>query len=240
MSYRNFWKGFSFGAGAVVGCGLMAARLGRRDASRIMRLEKSIQIAKPLQEVFDAWSNLEDLSHMSNMISSLRTFGNRSRWTLDISGVPVEWEAETTQFIPYQAIGWKSLTGPKHTGRITFSQVGEDTLIHIQMNYAPPVRLLRPLLSPFSGDLEAHIERALREIKAAMENPSPLVRGLQQDVTRTTGTYGRGPELLTEKQNSRFGARSTALEGTRPIEAKGEKQGRRYRTGYGGSDCKRL
>lgn len=219
MSYRNFWKGFAWGAGAAVGGGLLVARLRRGGASRILRLEKSIQIARPLQEVFEAWSNLEDLSRFSDMITNLRTFGNRSRWTMNMSGVPLEWEAETTQFIPYQAIGWKSLSGPKHSGRITFSQVGQDTLVHIQMNYAPPVRLLRPLLSPFSGDLEGYIERALREIKAAMEDGTAGEKSKPAaNVARRTGTLG--PELLTEKQNARFGGPSVPPEVTRPPEAK--------------------
>ncbi|HEY1732474.1 MAG TPA: SRPBCC family protein [Terriglobales bacterium] len=220
MSYRNFWKDFAFGAGAMIGGGLIAARLRHGDGSRILRVEKSIQIAKPLQEVFDTWSNLEDLSNMSSMITNLRTFGDRSRWTLNINGVPVEWEAETTQFIPFQAIGWKSRTGPKHTGRITFSQIGQDTLLHIQMNYAPPMRVLRPLLSTFSGDLEGYIERGLREIKAAMENPSPAGRtGSEQDA-RKTGTHSPGPELLSDKQHARFGAPGSAAEFSRPREAK--------------------
>ena len=220
MRRRNFWTGFAWGAGAVIGSGLVAATLRRGSSSRILRLEKSIQIASALEDVFATWSNFDQLSRMSSMITNVRTFGNRSRWTLNINGMPVEWEAETTQAIPYEAIGWKSVTGPKHTGRITFSRVGGDTLVHVHMNYAPPVRMLRPLLSPFSGDMEGLIERALREFKAGMESGAGGAAPHAEGKARSTGTYGPGPELLTDKQNTRFGAPSTPVEYTRPPEAK--------------------
>jgi uncharacterized membrane protein len=219
MRARSFWTGFAWGAAAVAGTGLAVTTLRRKGGSRILRLEKSIQIAKPLHDVFDVWSNPEDLSRLSGMIARVRTYGNRSRWIVVVNGVPVEWESEITQFVPYQAIGWKSLCGPKHTGRVTFSQIGEDTLVHVHMNYAPPMRLFRPLLSPFTGNLEGYIEQALREIKSALENRSGSRRD-QRDEARSTGTYGPGPELLTEKQNTKYGAPSAPVEYTAPPEAK--------------------
>jgi uncharacterized membrane protein len=218
MKRGNFWKGFALGAGAVVGGGLIAATL-RRDGSRILRLEKSIQIAAPLVETFEAWGDFDQLSQMSPMITNVRTFGNRSRWKLRVHGVPVEWEAEITQVVPYQAIGWKSLAGPKHSGRITFSPIGNDTLVHVQMNYAPPLQLLRPLLSPFGGELEGYIEQALREFKAGMEGFfAARVEPDEDRLARSTGTHGPGVELLTETQSTRFGAPSTPVEYTKPPE----------------------
>lgn len=220
MRARNFWTGFAWGAGAVIGGALVVSRLSGSGTSRILRLEKSIQIAKPLHDVFEVWSHLEDLGQMSSMISSVRTYGNRSRWIVMVNGMPVEWEAEITQFVPYQAIGWKSVTGPKHSGRISFSQIGEDTLIHVQMNYAPPMRMLRPLMAPFSGDLEGYIEQALREVKSALESRRSTGRNSLRESATRTGTYGPGPELLTDKQNLKYGAPSTPVEYTAPPEAK--------------------
>ncbi len=223
MKRRDFWIGFAGGVAAVVGATQIAGRLRRGGRSRILRLEKTVQIASPVAKVFDAWSDLETLALMSNLITSVRSFGNRSRWNLNINGVPVEWEAEITQIVPYQAIGWKSVTGPKHSGRINFAHLGNDTLVHVQMNYAPPLRFLRRLLSPFSGDLEGYIERVLRDFKAGLERRASTAdekRRSQDEAARLTGTYGPGPELLTDKQNTRFGAPSTPVEYTRPPEAK--------------------
>jgi len=180
MKSGVFWSGFACGAAAVVTGSFLAERLRRGGASRILRLEKSIQVASPIVDVWETWSDPDALTVLSDRIKQVRTFGDRSHWTVDVNGIPMEWEAEITQIIPYQAIAWKSVTGPKHSGRVTFSQIGQDTLVHVQMNYAPPLRFLRPLLSPFTGDIEGYIERVLRDVKAGLEKqagPRAVVSG---------------------------------------------------------------
>jgi uncharacterized membrane protein len=180
MRTRDFWSGFVCGAAAAVGAGLLVERLRGGGASRILRLEKSIQIASPLVDVWETWNDFDTLTAMSESIQQVRTFGNRSRWMVTVNGVPVEWEAEITQIIPYQAVAWKSVSGPKHSGRVTFSSIGNDTLVHVHMNYVPPARIMRPMLSPFAGDIEGYIERILRDFKAGLEKQAgtrKVVRG---------------------------------------------------------------
>ena len=223
MRRRDFWMGYTWGAATAIGGALVASYVGRGGASRILRLEKSLQIARPSAEVFDAWIDFEQLPMMIEALESVSSIGHRSHWNARFAGVPVQWDAELTQLIPNQAIGWKSVSGPKHSGRITFSPLGNDTLVHVQMNYAPPVRLLRRALSPFTGDLEGYLEQALRDVKAYLENqprPAATQRVSQDALGRATGTYGTGPELVAEQQNPKFGAPSTPVEYTAPPEAK--------------------
>jgi len=185
---RSFWAGFGCGVAAVTGGAWLAGKLRRGGNGRILRLEKSIQIARSLVDVWETWSHLAAFPAISDSIQQVRTFGDRSRWTVNVHGVPVEWEAEITQVIPYQQIAWKSVSGPKHSGRVTFSQLGNDTLVHVQMNYAPPTRFMRPVLSPFTGDMEGHLERILREFKAGLEKRRGDKAPLEQDACRNTGT----------------------------------------------------
>src|SRR4029077_1298400 len=98
----------------------------------------------------------------------VRSQGDRSQWTLNLGPRMVRWGAEVTQRIPNQAIGWKSISGPKHSGRMDFSPIGGDTLMHITMNYMPPGQMGR-LLSPGRGKLEKYIDQALRDFKASLE-----------------------------------------------------------------------
>lgn len=223
MEQRDFWAGFGCGVASAIGGALLASRLRRGGQSRILRLEKSIQIAAPVDRVFDRWNNFEELAQLTSSIDRVRSYGRRSHWVAKVGGLPVEWDAEVTQIIPNQSIGWKSISGPKHSGRVTFSRIGDDTLVHVQMNYAPPARVMRSLLAPFSGDLEGYIEQALRDIKTALEAQPATAqsRKAHEDaVGRATGTYGPGPELITEKQNAKFGSPSTPVEYTAPPEAK--------------------
>ncbi len=220
MRDRSFWNGVAAGAMGAVGVWLTLTKLGKSGQSRIVRLEKSIQIGSPVEVVFDAWSNLERLPQLSTVIQDVRVSGKRSHWRLDVNGSPLIWNAEITQLIPHQAIGWKSTSGIKHTGRITFSSIGGDTLVHVHVNYAPRAgSLLRPVAASFAGEMEGWIERVLREFKSSLESKKRGVRRAENPVS-ATGTHGAGPELVSGGENTRYGSPSTPVEYTRPTEAK--------------------
>lgn len=237
---KRFWTGFSAGAAAGVtaaGASLLAWRAwGRARNGRVLRLEKSIQIGRPVDEVFGAWSRLEQLPNRTSLVREVRTEGQRSKWILNAAGHLVNWRAEITQLLPNQAIGWKSISGPKHTGRIDFSPLGSDTLVHITMNWAPPAKMAN-LFSPVGSKLEHYIEQALRDFKASLEGkgqenwleasermPMSTSGTPAMNEQRATGTYGAGlnhnPALDQHTQSSRFGGAPETVEYTRPPEAK--------------------
>jgi uncharacterized membrane protein len=192
-------------------------------------LEKALQIGRPVEEVFSAWTNLEGLPQMSECIREVRRDGNRSRWKVQVEGQQFEWDAGIEQFIPNQAVGWKTLRGPKHTGRITFAPVGNDTLVQVTMNYAPPGGVLGRFSQNLGGRLEKYLDQVLRDFKASLEGKGqegrrPPVRseaagpgiGLtQNDAQRATGTFGGSQDVL-----DRFGNRPNPVEYTVPPEAK--------------------
>ena len=244
---KKFWTGFTAGAVAGVaaaGGSLLAWKtFGRVKNGRILRLEKSLQIGKPVDEVYEAWSQLEQIPSYTDLVQEVRTDGDRSKWVMNLGGRMVRWEAEITQRLENEAIGWKSVSGPKHTGRIDFSPLGTDTMVHITMNYAPPMQMGR-LFSPVWGRLEHYIDQALRDFKAALEGKGQEGRDFERRVAgkmpatgtsalneqRATGTFGQQgqssptgsmPEDLNRStQSGRFGGPESAVEYTRPPDAK--------------------
>ena len=229
--WRGFAAGAATGAGLTFGSVALVNALTRRHP-RVVRLEKSIQVGRPSYEVFDRWASLDRLPRWSDCIEEVRSSGDRSHWKVKVDGRRLEWDAEIEQFIPNQAIGWKSVNGPKHTGRITFSPVGADTLVQVTMNYAPPSRLFQPFASNVGHYLERYIEQALRDFKASLEGKgqegaAPVSRAsserigpgtTQSDVRRATGTYGSArPD---NEPVDKFGARMNPVDYTSPPEAK--------------------
>jgi uncharacterized membrane protein len=169
---KNYWGGFAAGAaigtGAAVAAVLIANMTGKKD-SRVVRLEDSVQIGRHVEDVFRAWMDLESLPEYMEYVNSVRKYGNVSHWDVTVDGKDFKWKAETTQLVPNESIGWKSLSGPKHTGRITFAPLGEDTLVHVTMNYVPANGLFSRFVSPFADHLESYINQSLREFKASLE-----------------------------------------------------------------------
>lgn len=210
-----FIAGAALGVAGAFGALAFVNLSGRARHSRIVRLEKSLQIGRPVDEVFSAWADLDRIVRWSPLVHSITRSGNRSHWAVDIEGRRFEWDAEVEQFIPNQAIGWKSIRGPKHTGRINFSPLGDDTIIHVTMNYAPPSRFLRPLVGSASGRIEGYIEQVLRDFKAALEN-----KGQEQAIrsssagsrldpaaasSRATGTFGAVGERIGQAEHTQLG-----------------------------------
>jgi uncharacterized membrane protein len=61
MKQESFWSGFAAGAGVVAGSWLALNYARRGGSSRIVRLEKSVQIGAPLESVFDEWANFRTI-----------------------------------------------------------------------------------------------------------------------------------------------------------------------------------
>ena len=112
--------------------------------------------------------------------------------------------------IPNQVIGWKSVSGSKHSGRITFAPIGNDTLVHVQMNYIPSTILARPMSSVIAGRIEGYIEQALRDFKSELEileresdllpnEYRPSAELLPPNVT--VGQFGRRNEARTSQRS---------------------------------------
>jgi uncharacterized membrane protein len=226
MPQRRYWNGFAVGAAIGVGAGLGALLLSRLlGGTRIIRLQKSVQIGCPVEGVFDAWSTFEQMVAASPMIQSITRHGNRSHWTIVVDGREIAWDAEVEQFIPNQAIGWKSLNGPKHTGRVSFAPIGNDTLVNVTMNYAPPVRFLRG--AAVKERVQHIFEQVLRDFKGALEaKQGGLATGTTgthyhtAETRQATGTLGTPPERTVSTQQTRFGGPANPVEYTRPPETK--------------------
>jgi uncharacterized membrane protein len=194
---ENFWSGFAAGAavGALAGvAGVLAAKRRSADIdSHVVRLEKSVNIGRPVQSVFAAWSCFERLPQWINFVRRVERYGTHTRWLVNMDGRDFEWDAQITLVKPNEAIGWKSLHGPKHTGRISFSPLGNQTVVHVVMNYAPPLGSFGSML-PLEHHLEQWIERGLREFKLALEREGSARESLgREDVRREAEFTSPGP-----------------------------------------------
>jgi uncharacterized membrane protein len=173
MPRNGFWEGFALGTitGAAAGVAALVAVTGRASSydEHILRLERSIQIGRPAEEVFAAWARFDELPGKISALRRVQVNGERSSWEVEIDGRPFHFDAVVAQVIPNESIGWKSIRGPQHSGRINFARLGDDTLVHVTMNYAPPLGRFGRLLAPITDHLESQIEEALRDFKRALE-----------------------------------------------------------------------
>jgi uncharacterized membrane protein len=103
------------------------------------RVEGSIEVEAPVQQVYEYWSTLENLPQFMTNVEEVRSTGpDTTHWTIKGPiGSKLEFDARTTQDKENQAIGWNTENGEVQTsGQVRFQQVTDNrTRVEVQMNY---------------------------------------------------------------------------------------------------------
>jgi uncharacterized membrane protein len=103
------------------------------------RVEGSIEVEAPVQQVYEYWKTLENLPQFMTNVEEVRSTGpDTTHWRVKGPlGTSLEFDARTTQSEPNEAIGWNTDDGEVQTsGQVRFRQVTDNrTRIEVQMNY---------------------------------------------------------------------------------------------------------
>ena len=164
---------------ALIGLGLIgqAARpllrnwvLRRAAARRRVRLRTTIDVARPVSEVFAFCKDFENFTRVVGSLRRVTDFQDgRSHWeAYSPSGDVVEWDAVVTKYVPNAVIGWSSVPSSPvtTTGVIRFASNGDDkTRLTIDLTFLPRdgglAEALRTLASrPRQEQLLGDIRRA--------------------------------------------------------------------------------
>lgn len=138
-----------------------------------VRIEESITIDSPAEEVYDYWRNLENLPKIMRHLESVEEEGKRSHWVAaGPLGVPAEWDAEIITERENELIGWRSLPGsPVATaGSVHFNRVGNGTRVDVELKYEPPAGKVGAAVAKFFGaDPAQEIREDLDQFKNMLE-----------------------------------------------------------------------
>lgn len=154
-------------------------RLGA--ARRRVHLRQTIEIARPVHDVFEFCRDFENFPRVVQSLHSITDYQDgRSRWEVMTPGGEVlAWDAEVTKYVPNVVLAWRAVPGSvvDCNGVIRFSPTASGgTRLHIQVDYDPRHTdlgdAIRALLnSPRTEQLEADLARANFYISALPEAP---------------------------------------------------------------------
>jgi uncharacterized membrane protein len=177
-------RGLVGAAMGTVGLGVLSRALTNLEIKRILGvgagpraidIEKTINIAAPVERVFDLWAHHENFPKFMSNVREVRAIGERKyHWVVaGPAGVSVEWDAEITEFLPNQLIAFRSLPGSviEQTGVIHFSATSEgDTCVDIKMSYNPPAGAIGHLVAIlFGSDPKKEMDEDLMRMKSFIE-----------------------------------------------------------------------
>ncbi len=107
-----------------------------------IRVNKTINIFAPIDEVYRFWRNFENFPLFMNHVKEIMVQNDISNWKVSgPAGVPVEFQSRITQDIPNDVIAWETLPDSqvRHSGMVRFEPNRDgSTRVTVQMMYVPP------------------------------------------------------------------------------------------------------
>jgi uncharacterized membrane protein len=141
-----------------------------------IHIRESVVINVAPETVYKVWRQLEQLPSVMPYLDKVEQLdAKRSRWTAKaFDAVPVTWEAEIINEVPFQTIGWQTLPDQPvvSAGSVKFKPLpgGGGTEVRVNLQYAPPGGRATGWLAALVGQDPAKMTReALLALKRRLE-----------------------------------------------------------------------
>jgi len=156
--------------------GTAAGRAATIERGGGIKVEKTVMINRPREEIYRFWRNFENLPRFMDHLESVTVIDeNRSHWKVrGPMGTRVEWDAEINNDIPNELIAWRTLPGSEvnHAGSVHFEPrlPGSGTVVRVVLRYEPPAGKPGALIASLFGEEPSHqIEDDLRRFRQMIE-----------------------------------------------------------------------
>jgi uncharacterized membrane protein len=143
---------------------------------RGIRVEKSVTINRPPDDLYRFWRNFANLPRFMSHLKSVQVLdGTRSHWVAKgPAGSEAEWDAEVINEVPNELIGWRSVEGSQinNAGSVHFTRTVADrgTEVKVILRYDPPGGVLGAMIAKLFGEDPARqVQEDLRTLKQILE-----------------------------------------------------------------------
>ena len=136
------------------------------------RIKKSIEVDRPLRDVYNQWTQFEEFPRFMEGVKEVRQLDDqRLHWRADIGGKEKEWTAKIIEQIPDDRIAWQSQSGEYTSGQVDFARLGADrTRVALELSYDP--KGLVETVGDAVGVVSRRVENDLEHFKEFIENRS--------------------------------------------------------------------
>jgi uncharacterized membrane protein len=146
--------------------------------------EATVEVDVPVRTAYNQWTQFEDMPKFMDSVHEVRQLDDKHlHWRASVAGKEEEWDAEITEQIPDERIAWRSVTGVRNAGVVTFHKISDNrTRIKLQMDYAPAS--LDEKLGDALGLVKMQTKANLKRFKDFVEK-----RGVETGAWRGTITH---------------------------------------------------
>jgi len=153
---------------------------------------ESIDVVVPVRTAYDQWTQFEDFPRFMEGVKSVKQLDDKTlEWKAEIAGIERSWTAEITDQKPDSNVAWRSTSGAKNAGQVTFQPLGDAvTRVTLQLEVEPEGAV--ETAGDALGFVERQAEGDLRRFKEFIEKrgtPTGAWRGEVEHGTKA-GTRG--------------------------------------------------
>src|SRR5919199_3168720 len=117
----------------------MAGGSRRRRGAAMTQVEKSVEVAVPIETAYGQWTQFEEFPQFMSGVQQVEQLDDRTmRWVAEIAGVRRQWIATVLEQVPNRKVAWAATEGATNAGAVTFQTVGGGrTLVTLSLDYEP-------------------------------------------------------------------------------------------------------
>ena len=147
---------------------------------------KSIEVNVPVSTAYNQWTQFEDFPKFMEGVKEIRQVDDTHlHWKASIGGKDKEWDAEISDQQPDTRIAWRSTSGTRNDGIVTFHRLTDNsTRVIVHMTYEPEGMM--ESAGDAMGLLERRVQGDLERFKEFLES-----RGHETGAWRGTVQGGR-------------------------------------------------
>ena len=130
---------------------------------------ESIDVKVPVSTAYNQWTQFEEFPRFMEGVKSVRQIDDTHlHWVAEVAGKDEEWDAEISEQHADERIAWRSTTGAKNAGVVTFHRIDDETSrVTLQMDVEPDDVLEN--VGTFLGFLDRRVKGDLERFKEFVE-----------------------------------------------------------------------
>jgi len=133
-------------------------------------VEKSVEVEAPIRAVYNQWTQFEEFPRFMEGVKEVRQLDDQHvHWRAEIAGKEVEWDAVIIEQLLERHIAWRSISGAKNTGTVSFEPVDANrTRVTLRMEYVPegPAQKMADWVGLLGSRVEGDLKRFQKFIEA--------------------------------------------------------------------------
>ena len=144
-------------------------------------VEHDIDVNVPLSTAYDQWTQFESFPEFMEGVTAVQQLDDtRLIWDAQVYGRDKHWEAKIEQQEPDRLVSWRSTTGARNDGQVSFVPVDGHTQIQLRIEADPDGMIEN--IGDHLGLLKRQVHKDLERFKEFIESSGAATGGWRGEI----------------------------------------------------------